>query len=1164
MKSRLQLVMAVSVLCLVLLGEGSARAQTPPPVPPTPINGQEDSLQPEMVAARKADVQARIKALGPPDTQKKGQQEKQTALEQILRSLTTLEEAFQRRAGFLTQVEGLPQRLLDLEAERKGLEKRPPSRFPKVTEGLRDKHEALVQAAQVEIQELITQTVAGEVRLATIPKEFEQRAQARIQWEKDLAASRGEAARVEAPTLSRLKAELLDLRGQVQRAEVAALEAERDWFIERVPLQDALVNVAQARLRNIQADLDTIKLALGHAIKEEQASLRVTAATITARMRQALSPSKALVLGVSLETVEIRRVTAAYRQRLNELSAEVPVREKDNARVKQVVDRLAALVKKYEGGEALTRHLLILFDRLQYKRKGYSDAPAKRYQSELRTMTDKIFALDTRLFEFDDRAAGQVAEVTRLLEAATPEERDASVAEARRLLEEQKAALRDQQQTMTALVQSVTRILALDREYMRQLDGGYLFALNKIVWLRNAEPVGWVVGHAALAGVVTTGQRLVAFSQAGPGHLWGALSRHPSLWILAMLLFLGLPWGAWQIYRRLKLAVNSRLARHASMAESPGVVTTTLVAIRAAVWPTFVALLAWLAGRFFMPGPDQSDLTPALVGSLQIGALVLWIGLLGRNLLRPEGWAHHFWGLRPELRRFIARMVAVGWLAALLCLLPRYLLLAAPGEEATGSLALVRLLGLAFQVVILVLLAVAGRRDSPLMRVALAEIHQRESLLRRAWPGLHRTLLGGVAAVIALDIFGYSFAAGFLWSRALELLAVALVLRLVLVPLMRRSLRRLVNTLFGVGRAGWDPTREATAERYVTVACMIGHAFLALVAAGVILGLWGVPVSVLLTSPTGSVVLVRARTIGLTVLLTIGLIRASKAVTNYVLEPTPNRWGVTREPSRKLKTLAPLLQTFFAAGALFAAALVILEQLGVATGPILAGVGILGLAIGLASQSLIKDVINGLFILFEDSLSVGDVVRLRDTGGLVEKFTLRAVTLRDLSGNVHVIPNSSFDMVTNFTKEYSRYLLEVGVAYREDVDTVIKILQEIDEEMRRDPDFGKVMLEPLEILGVDRFEASAVIIRARLKTRPIEQWRVAREFQRRMKRVFDKRGIEIPFPHRTLYWGIPKKGTQSPISVAMGDQQQPDFAEEEAGEPEERVASGSARGEDPQ
>jgi small conductance mechanosensitive channel len=230
--------------------------------------------------------------------------------------------------------------------------------------------------------------------------------------------------------------------------------------------------------------------------------------------------------------------------------------------------------------------------------------------------------------------------------------------------------------------------------------------------------------------------------------------------------------------------------------------------------------------------------------------------------------------------------------------------------------------------------------------------------------------------------------------------------------------------------------------------------------------------------------------------------------------------------------MIPLFQTLVKVGIVFVGIMVILEQLNVATGPILTGVGIFGLAVGFASQSLIKDVINGLFILFEDSLSVGDFVRLRDITGAVEKVTLRAVTIRDLDGNVHVMPNSTLDMITNLTKDFGRQVLDIGVSYREDVDAVMALLREVDEEIFRDPDFGWDMLEPLEILGVQDFADSAVVIRTRVKTRPGRQWRVAREFRRRIKKTFDAHGVEIPFPHRTLYWGVPKEGQQSlPVSL---------------------------------
>ena len=161
------------------------------------------------------------------------------------------------------------------------------------------------------------------------------------------------------------------------------------------------------------------------------------------------------------------------------------------------------------------------------------------------------------------------------------------------------------------------------------------------------------------------------------------------------------------------------------------------------------------------------------------------------------------------------------------------------------------------------------------------------------------------------------------------------------------------------------------------------------------------------------------------------------------------------------------------------------------------------------------------------------MVDIAGKGGLVENVNLRMTTLRDAAGNVHYVRNGEITVVTNKTKEYSRYVFEIGVAYRENVDEVIEVLKQIDEELRQDPAFGPDILEPLEIQGLDRFADSAVIIRARNKTKPIRQWAVGREFNRRMKKKFDELGIEIPFPHVTLYMGQDKDGSSAPMNVNM-------------------------------
>jgi len=211
----------------------------------------------------------------------------------------------------------------------------------------------------------------------------------------------------------------------------------------------------------------------------------------------------------------------------------------------------------------------------------------------------------------------------------------------------------------------------------------------------------------------------------------------------------------------------------------------------------------------------------------------------------------------------------------------------------------------------------------------------------------------------------------------------------------------------------------------------------------------------------------------------------------------------------------------------------ILGELGVEIGPILAAAGIVGFAIGFGAQNLVQDIISGFFILLEDQIRVGDVVEIAGKGGLVEKITLRMIVLRDLAGNVHFVRNGEINIITNMTKEYSRYVFDIGVAYREDVDKVIEVIQQVDEGLRGDPEFKDDILEPIEILGLDQFANSAVIIKARTKTKPIKQWRVAREFNRRLKKKFDERNIEIPFPHVTLYMGEDKQGQATPLNVEM-------------------------------
>jgi len=225
------------------------------------------------------------------------------------------------------------------------------------------------------------------------------------------------------------------------------------------------------------------------------------------------------------------------------------------------------------------------------------------------------------------------------------------------------------------------------------------------------------------------------------------------------------------------------------------------------------------------------------------------------------------------------------------------------------------------------------------------------------------------------------------------------------------------------------------------------------------------------------------------------------------------------ETTLRLKTITKLLGWLGGFIIVGSVVVVVLETFGISLGPLLAGAGIIGLAFGFGGQYLIRDLINGIFILIEGQYRVQDVVKINDLGGLVEEINLRITVLRDLQGRVIIIPNGEIKAVINYTRGYSQALLDIGVAYKENVDQVMDIIKEIGKEMREDPYFTKLILDDLEMFGVDDFSDSAVMIKFRIKTRPIKQWEVSREFKRRLKNKFDELGIEIPFPHRTLYWG---------------------------------------------
>jgi small conductance mechanosensitive channel len=222
---------------------------------------------------------------------------------------------------------------------------------------------------------------------------------------------------------------------------------------------------------------------------------------------------------------------------------------------------------------------------------------------------------------------------------------------------------------------------------------------------------------------------------------------------------------------------------------------------------------------------------------------------------------------------------------------------------------------------------------------------------------------------------------------------------------------------------------------------------------------------------------------------------------------------------KRLDTLGRVLRYVLAVVISVVAGMLVLAELGVTIAPLLASAGVLGIAVGFGAQSLIKDYFNGLFLLLEDQIHQGDVVEIAGKGGLVEEITLRYIRLRDYEGSVHFVPSGEVTTVTNRSRGFACAVIDVGVAYREDVDEVFGVMREVAAAMREDETLAPLILDDLEIAGVDAWADSAVIVRCRFRVRPLEQWTVRRAFLQRLKKAFDRQGIEIPFPHLTIFRG---------------------------------------------
>jgi small-conductance mechanosensitive channel len=280
----------------------------------------------------------------------------------------------------------------------------------------------------------------------------------------------------------------------------------------------------------------------------------------------------------------------------------------------------------------------------------------------------------------------------------------------------------------------------------------------------------------------------------------------------------------------------------------------------------------------------------------------------------------------------------------------------------------------------------------------------------------------------------------------------------------------------------------------------------------------------------GSEVILQVATVLIILLVAFILWLILSSWVEYRLNPAFGRPATARET-----TLLTLLRNATTIAILVITLMVALSELGLNIAPLLASAGVLGLAIGFGAQKMVQDIITGVFIQFENAINVGDVVTTGGITGAVEKLTVRSVSLRDLNGVYHIIPFSSVDMVSNFTREFSYHVADMGIAYRENIDEARDAMFEGFEELKADPDEGANIIGDFEWFGVESLGDSAVVMRARIKTLPGKQWGVGRAYNGIMKKIFDARGIEIPFPHQTVYFGENKDGSTTSLRLTRDD-----------------------------
>lgn len=548
------------------------------------------------------------------------------------------------------------------------------------------------------------------------------------------------------------------------------------------------------------------------------------------------------------------------------------------------------------------------------------------------------------------------------------------------------------------------------------------------------------------------------------------------------------------------------------------------------------ALVAWLVLDQLAPGPAVGHVADYfIIASLIARAVVS----AARMLLAPKATNLRLFEMEDGAAR--ATFKAVGRLANVI-VYPWFFLSALrtlPPTEAgainlaeAGYNALLKLLGLIVLAMLIRNLIRARRPVADWLRGRADDgddtsLSIAESIAGRLAQLWHIAVIALLVACYVTWVLGIRGGFDYLFRALLLTAIIVVVTRLVIA-----GLGRLISMLVAPEDDDRHSALATRAKRFSGPAQRVMQTLVCFIAFLAILQAWQVDVAGWLGTQLGQQVLGSAVSILLIIVVAVVVWEIVSEITSRYLDRLTSNQRPGQRQAR-MRTLLPLLQKTALVAIVVITTFVVLSELGVNIAPVLAGAGVLGLAIGFGAQTLVKDVITGVFNIIEDTMAVGDVVTVAGHSGAVEDISIRSVVLRDYSGTVHSIPFSSITSVENMTQRFAYAVIDVGIGYREDADEVMEVVKEIGAGLRKDPAFRPSLMSDLEMAGVHELGNSAVVIRCRFKVRAGMQWGIKREMNRRIKKEFDARGIEIPFPHQTIYFGEDKDGSAPSANILV-------------------------------